>query len=79
MTQPEITNKDGHTYFVHHFHYATKNVEDDVQIYKSKYEEIVGICPNHIEFKSANHLYVRLLTDKKNIHNAAILNELKKI
>ena len=66
-------------YYVHHFNYKIDNIEDNVEAYKQKYYEIVGIVPDHCELKNNNKLlYVKLQTKKENIHNIKILNDLSK-
>ena len=37
--------------FVHHFNYKVNSVEDDIDLYRDNYIEIVGISPEVMKFK----------------------------
>ena len=63
--QPNLTQPNK-TIFVHHFNYTINSVDDDINLYRDKYTEIVGISPVTMKFKDKNLLYVKIQSDKKN-------------
>ena len=69
-TQPEKT------IHAHHFNYLINNVEDDIELYKEKYTQIVGIKPDIMKFRNKNFIYVKIQSDKKIIHNIDNIKEL---
>ena len=71
-----LPSQNDKTIYAHHFNYLINNVEDDIELYKEKYSQIVGLKPEIMKFKDKNLIYVKIQTDKKIIHNINIIREL---